>query len=177
MRTLVLDPPTAGLDPLLEGRRRSGLDRLDEIWEGVYHMVPAPSGPHATIESQLHRLLGPLAMAVGLTMSGQCNLGESEQNFRVPDSALHRNPPTGVWNPTAALVVEIVSPGDEAWEKLPFYATHNVDEVLIVDPQERSVSWLTLEDGKYRPVEHSGLIDLGAQALAEQLDWPAIDTA
>jgi len=40
-------------------------------------------------------------MAVGLTMSGQCNLGESEQNFRVPDSALHRNPPTGVWNPTA----------------------------------------------------------------------------
>jgi Uma2 family endonuclease len=176
MRTLVLDPPTAGLDPLLERRRHSGLDRLDEIWEGVYHMVPAPSGPHATIESQLHRLLGPLAMDVGLTMSGQCNLGESEQNFRVPDSALHRNPPTGVWNPTAALVVEIVSPGDETWEKLPFYATHNVDEALIVDPQERSVSWLALEDGEYLPVEHSGLIDLGAQALAERLDWPVIDT-
>src|SRR5271154_687340 len=59
MRTLVLDSPTDGLDELLERRRRSGLDRLDEVWEGVYHMVPAPSGPHATIESQLHRLLGP----------------------------------------------------------------------------------------------------------------------
>ena len=116
-------------------------------------------------------------MDAGLTMSGQCNLGESEQNFRVPDSALHRNPPTGIWNPTAALVIEIVSPGDETWEKLPFYATHDVDEVLIVDPQERSVSWLEFEDGEYRPVEHSGLLALGAQGLAEQLDWPTIDTA
>jgi Uma2 family endonuclease len=116
-------------------------------------------------------------MAVGLTMIGQSNLGDSEQDFRVPDGALHRSPPLGVWHPTAALVIEIVSPGDESWEKLPFYAAHNVDEVLIVDPQERSVSWLALEDGKYRPVEHSRLLELGAQGLAEQLDWPAIQPA
>ena len=110
-------------------------------------------------------------------MIGQSNLGESEHDFRVPDAALHRSPPSGVWHPTAALVVEIVSPGDESWEKLPFYAAHDVDEVLIVDPQERSVSWLALADGEYRPVEHSGLIDLGAHGLAEQLDWPAIQPA
>jgi hypothetical protein len=61
----------------------------------------------------------------------QFNLGNSEEDFRVPDG----------------------------------------------DPQERSVSWLALEDGEYRPVEHSGLIDLGAQGLAEQLDWPAIQPA
>jgi Uma2 family endonuclease len=140
-------------------------------------MVPAPSGPHASIESQLHRLLGPFATAVGLTMIGQSNVGESEHDFRVPDGALHRSPPRGVWNPTAALVIEIVSPGDESWEKLPFYASHEVDEVLIVDPQERSVSWLALADGEYRPVEHSGLLDLGAQGLSEQLDWPAIQPA
>jgi Uma2 family endonuclease len=177
MRTLVLDPPTAGLDPLLESRRRSGLDRLDEIWEGVYHMVPAPSGPHATIEAQVIRLLGPYADTAELTMTGQCNLGESEQDFRVPDGALHRSPPLGVWNPTAALVVEIVSPGDETWEKLPFYAAHDVDEVLVVDPQERSVSWLELEDGEYRPVQRSGLLDLAAQDLTERLDWPTTDAA
>jgi hypothetical protein len=174
MRTLVLDPPTAGLGDVLEGRRRSGLDRLDEIWEGVYHMVPAPSGSHASIESQLHQLLGPLATVAGLTMIGQSNLGESEHDFRVPDGALHRSPPAGVWLPTAALVIEIVSPGDESWEKLPFYAAHGVDEVLIVDPQERSVSWLALEHGEYRPVEHSGLLELGARGLAGRLDWPAI---
>ncbi|MGH2903723.1 MAG: Uma2 family endonuclease [Solirubrobacteraceae bacterium] len=171
MRTLVLDPSTADLGGVLENRRRSGLDRLDEIWEGVYHMVPAPSGPHAAIESQLHRLLGPPAIAAGLTMSGQCNIGESEHDFRVPDSALHRGRPTGVWNATAALVVEIVSPGDETWDKLPFYIAHDVDEVLIVDPQERTVNWLALREGDYERVQRGLLIDLGARELAEQIDW------
>jgi Uma2 family endonuclease len=74
-------------------------------------------------------------------------------------------------------VIEIVSPNDETWEKLPFYAAHDVDEVPIVDPQERSVDWLALEAGEYRPVERSGLLDLSAQGLAEQLDWPAIQPA
>jgi Uma2 family endonuclease len=36
--------------------------------------------------------------------------------------------------PTAALVVEIVSPGDESYKKLDFYAAQAVDEVVIVDP-------------------------------------------
>ncbi len=172
MRALVVDPPTAGLQELLERRRRSGLDRLDEVWEGVYHMVPAPSGPHATIESQLHAILRPLAHRAGLTMIGQSNLGESEDDFRVPDSALHRSRPEGVWNPTAALVIEIASPGDESWEKLPFYAAHDVDEALIVDPATRSVHWLALREGEYHPIERSGLIDLSANELAGQIDWP-----
>ena len=175
MRTLVLDPPTAGLDPLLERRRRSGLDRFDEVWQGVLHMVPAPSGPHSSVEWQLAQILGPLTGGAGLHAGGQFNLGEDEHDFRVPDGGLHRAPPLATWFPTAALVVEIVSPGDESWEKLPFYAAHHVDEVLIVDPQERSVSWLGLKDGEYRPIERSGLIELGARELGEHLDWPAGD--
>jgi Uma2 family endonuclease len=175
MRALVLDPPTAGLEPLLERRRRAGLDRNDEVWEGVLHMVPAPSGPHSSIEWQLAQLLRPLAEQVGLHACGQFNLGEGENDFRVPDGGLHRTPPLATWYSTAALVLEIVSPNDESWEKLPFYAAHEVDEVLIVDPLERKVSWLGLQRGEYRPIERSGLIDLGAQELAEQLDWPPLD--
>ncbi len=175
MRALVLDPPTAGLDALLERRRRSGLDRLDEVWDGVLHMVPAPSGPHSLVEWQLARLLGPLAEQAGLHAGGQFNLGEGEDDFRIPDGGLHRAPPLVTWYPTAALVIEIVSPGDESWEKLPFYAAHSVDEVLIVDPQERSVSWLALTGGKYRSIEHSGLIELGPRELTDRLDWPATD--
>jgi Uma2 family endonuclease len=172
MRALVLDPPTAGLEELLERRRRSGLDRLDEVWEGVLHMVPAPTHEHGDLESQLHRILGPLAQRVGLTMVGQSNLGEGEHDFRVPDSALHRPGASGAWHPTAPLVVEIVSPGDESWEKLPFYAAHEVEEVLILDPAKRNVDWLGLRGREYRPIERSGLIDLGASELAERIDWP-----
>jgi hypothetical protein len=41
-RAVVLDPPSAGLEELVERRRRSGLDRFDEVWQGVLHIVPAP---------------------------------------------------------------------------------------------------------------------------------------
>ena len=173
MRTLILEPSTVGLDELLERRRRSGLDRLDEVWQGVRHVVPAPSGEHAEITQQLAELLGGPARAAGLVPAmGEFNLGESEHDYRVPDGGVHRVRPRGVWLPTAALVVEIVSPGDESWEKLPFYARHLVDEVLIVDPPERSVQWLALLDGDYRQVERSRLLDLGAGELVERIDWP-----
>jgi Uma2 family endonuclease len=104
------------------------------------------------------------------------NLGDSEQDFRVPDGALHRPGATGTWLPTAALVVEIASPGDESWEKLPFYAAHNVDEVLIVDLEKRKVHWLELTDGEYRSISRSGLVELGSDELSEQLDWPQVET-
>jgi Uma2 family endonuclease len=175
MRALVLDPSSAGLERILERRRRSGLDRMDEIWEGVLHMVPAPSHAHASIESQLHGIVGPLARQAGLTMIGQSNLGEGEHDFRVPDCSLHRPGAYGVWHSTAALVVEVVSPNDESWEKLPFYAAHDVDEVLIVDPQQQTVSWLALEDERYSPIERSGLVELGAEELSRLIDWPAVE--
>jgi Uma2 family endonuclease len=173
MRTVVLDPPTSGFEELLERRRRSGLDRFDEVWEGVLHMVPAPIGEHADISQQLAEQLGPRARAAGLWATmGEFNLGDSEDDFRVPDGGLHRERLRGVWHHTAALVVEIASPNDESWQKLPFYAAHGVEEVLIVDPAKRSVHWLGLRDGEYEPIERSALIDLGPDELAAQIDWP-----
>lgn len=175
MRTVVLDPPTSGFEEMLERRRRSGLDRFDEMWEGVLHMVPAPGHAHASVEAKLFRIIGPAADDAGLEAIGQSNLGEDEHDYRVPDGALHRPGEYGTWHPTAALVLEIVSPGDESWEKLPFYAAHDVDEVLIVDPKQRSVDWLALHGGEYHPIERSRLIDLGPSELSERLDWPARD--
>jgi Uma2 family endonuclease len=173
MATVVLDPYAYELDALKERRRVSGLDRLDEVWDGVLHMVPAPSFGHASIGQQLAEILGPLARAAELVPTMQeFNLGDSEADFRVPDGGLHRPGAEGVWLPTAALVVEIVSPGDETWQKLPFYAAHDVDEVLIVDPQERAIHWLGLTGGDYRPIERSGLIDLATTELAQRIDWP-----
>jgi Uma2 family endonuclease len=173
MTTVVLGTPPPELEALIERRRNAGVDRLDEVWQGVRHMVPGPSFEHARISQQLAVLLGPLAAAAGLlpTMSA-FNLGGSEQDFRVPDGGLHRPGAAGVWLPTAAVVVEILSPDDESRQKLPFYAKHHVDEVVLVDPAERAATWLALRDGDYERVRRSGLIELGPTELAQRLDWP-----
>lgn len=110
-------------------------------------MVPAPSGERAYIAQQLAVILdGPARAASLVPAMGEFNLGESEHDYRVPDGGLHRSIPRGVWQSTAAIVVETISPGDESWDKLPFYAAHEVDEVLIVDPGGCAVHWLGPSD-------------------------------
>jgi hypothetical protein len=173
MATMVLDPYAYELDALKERRRISGLDRLDEVWEGVLYMVIPPSYGHARLAQQLAVTLDGPAREAGLEAAmGEFNLGDSIDDFRVPDGGLHRPGTEGAWLHTAALVVEIISPGDETWQKLPFYAAHEVDEVLILDPEEHVVHWLGLSDGEYHPIERSALIALGPKQLAERIDWP-----
>ena len=170
--TFVRDPQPAEFEELLERRRRLGQNRFDEVWEGVLHMNPAPSGRHGRIEAQLLAMLHGPAAAAGLTVLGQFNLGDNEHDYRVPDGGLHRDFADRVFYPTAVLVIEIVSPGDESWEKLDFYAAHRVEELLMVDPQERTVSWLGLEAREYKHLKRSRLIELGANELAERIGWP-----
>jgi Uma2 family endonuclease len=173
MPTLVLDPAPHEFEALLERRRRSGLRRLDEMWDGVLHMIPALGLEHARITQQLAVLLDSPARQAGLLPAmHEFNLGESDHDFRVPDGGLHRPGASGVWLSTAALVVEILSPDDETYEKLPFYAAHQVEEVLIVDPERRRVEWLALAGDRYQPVPRSSLIELGTRELEQSLDWP-----
>ncbi len=172
MRTLLPDLPPAELQALLERRNRLGQDRRDEVWEGVLHMVPAPSGEHSVLGAQVKSLLRVPAAAAGLIVTDDFNVGEGKNDFRIPDGGLHRSQPRGVWIATAALVLEILSPDDETWQKLPFYAAHHIDEALIVDPDTRQVHWLGLAADDYEPIEHSNLIDLGPTELAQRIDWP-----
>ena len=172
MPTLVIDPAPVEFSALLARRRRLGLDRGDELWDGVLHVNPGPHGRHHRLQQQLAELLAAPARAAGLVPAiGDFNLGD-ERDYRVPDGGLHRPGPDEMYYATAALVVEIVSPGDETWQKLPFYAAHCVDELLIVDPREPAVYWLGLRGEGYEPIERSGLIELGALDLAERIEWP-----
>ncbi len=82
--------------------------------------VPAPGHAHASVAQQLAELLGPAARAAGLEATmHEFKLGKNECDFRAPDGGLHRPGTAAMWHPTAALVVETVSPGDESWQKLP----------------------------------------------------------
>jgi Uma2 family endonuclease len=173
MPTVILDPLPLEIDELLVRRQELGLDTADEMWKGVLHENPAPRGRHGEILQQLAELFGPLARAAGLVPAmADFNLG-AQGDYRVPDGGLHHpeEADNRLYYPTAALVVEIVSPYDESWAKLPFYAAHYVDEVLIVDPQKREIHWLALRGDGYEPVERSGLIDFGAAELAERIVW------
>lgn len=170
VRTVVLGPPPPELAALIERRRQSGLDRYDEVWDGDYHMAPMAHFSHGHLQAQLISLLLPSAEKAGLIVTGPFNLGAPD-DFRIPDAGLHRSP-SAVWVPTAAMVVEIESSDDETWEKLPFYAAHQVDEVLVVSGDRRSVTWLVLRDSCYVEAPASGILGRESQALDSRINWP-----
>lgn len=170
-RTLILDPLPAEIEALIERRRALGQDRHDEVWEGVYHMTPGPNNAHGFVEDELTVALQPYARAAGLFSSGQFNLGEPD-DYRVPDGGYHQERVSGVRVPTAAIVVEIVSSGDETYEKFGFYAAHEVDELLVADPGARTVLMWKLTEGKYQTTGSSALLNVSAAALTAAIDWP-----
>jgi hypothetical protein len=170
VKTVVLGSRPPELEALIEKRRRLGQDSFDEIWQGDYHMVPAPSGRHSRLEMDLARLLWPSADAAGLIQTGPFNIGVAD-DCRIPDQGYHRVRSDDVWFATAAVVVEIRSAGDETYEKFDFYARHDVDEIVVVEPDDERVLWFVLRDGAYIEVERSEVLGVTTAEVESQLDW------
>ena len=160
---------TVELEELIARRRALGQDGMDEMWEGEYHVAPYAHSHHGVIEHALAVLLHPHARRAGLTGSGPFNLG-GPQNYRVPDGAYHRVSPDGVYIASAPVVVEIVSPGDETFEKFGFYAAHGVVEVIVALPDVREVRCYDPSTGEHFPV--SAVLGVDLQELSAELDWP-----
>ena len=124
MRTVVLDPVPPEVQALIERRRATGADLYDELWEGVYHLVPGPHTRHANVQGQLLAQLHGPARRAGLSVFGPFNLGEPG-DFRVPDGGLGQGSIDEVYAPTTVVVIEVLSPGDETYAKFSFYHGHN----------------------------------------------------
>jgi hypothetical protein len=101
----------------LERRRALGLDKFDEVWNGVYWVAPHADSDHGLLDDRVAILLHPWAKRAGLLGSGGFNLGTPD-DYRVPDRGFHRSRPGSAYVETAPVVVEIVSPGDETFTKL-----------------------------------------------------------
>lgn len=171
MKTVVLGPPPVELTEFLQRRHARGQDLFDEVWEGAYHVAPAPHSAHGIVDDELAVLLRPAADATGLVGSGPFNLGEPG-DYRVPDRGYHRGTPNQVFVDTAAVVVEVLSPDDETFAKFDFYARHGVEELLVADPQSRTVRCWRPGAGGYRETGRSELLGVNAAELAARIRWP-----
>ncbi len=161
------------LDDWLAQRRALGQDGRDEVWEGVLHVAPYEHARNGDLAMQLVLLLREAAAAGGLRAGGSFNLGDGPLDYRIPDLGYHRTGERRLYMPTAALVVEVLSPDDESYAKLDFYAAHEVDEVWVLDPLERTAQMLVRHGGSYERAEVSVLLGWSAAEVVAGLDWPA----
>jgi Uma2 family endonuclease len=148
VRALFVDTPPG----FLEERRRLGHDTRDEMWEGVLHMVPPPRSRHQRLEARLAAVLVPLAETRGWEVMTQAGLYRpgAENDWRVPDLVIARRDhisERGV-ECRAEVVVEIRSPNDETYDKLPFYADVECQEVLVIDPATWRIELFVLRGGR-----------------------------
>ena len=172
MTTIIRGPRPPEVEAWLERRRRAGLDRFDEVWEGRYVVAPDPHGNHGRTQLGVAALLLDGARRRGLNAMATFNLGRAD-DFRVPDAGLTTETP-GVWHDTAELVVEILSPDDGTFDKLDFYRAHGVRELLVLDWRTRQVRVLDLHAGDAdRP--DSAVLGLTVPQVVDAVDWPPLD--
>lgn len=128
-------------------RQRLGQDRLDEVWEGVYVVVPAPAFRHLEAQARALEVLRGWARTwvQSLTALQDPNIGEPD-DFREPDVAVVPVPsdPSTVFLPTAILVVEILSPHERSMAKVDFYRARGVEHYIEIDLDARLMRELQL---------------------------------
>lgn len=146
----------------LAERRRRGLDRWDEMWESVLHMAPAPTYEHQRIAAKLLLFLAPLLerRRRGTIVPGISVFHESsaEEDYRIPDLTFVADghdkllAPDGVRGGGPDAVIEVRSPNDETYEKLPFFATLGVREVIVISRDTRAPEVFHLAGPQYLAV-------------------------
>jgi Uma2 family endonuclease len=144
---------------LLDSRRRNGADRWDEMWDGVLHMVPTPSGDHQGLAMDLLQVLLPLAHRAGLVPRFETGLFRpgTDMDYRIPDQtyALPEQLTARAIDGGAPFIVEIRSPDDETYDKLPFYRDIGVGELLVIDPPSRRVELFVNGGGRWSRARRS----------------------
>lgn len=163
---LMLDAPQAMLDE----RRRLGLDGRDEMWDGVLHVVPPPSGAHQGLSSEFFIVVGPLAKRRGVVPRMETGLFRNAEDYRVPDQLYCRPEHLSERGAESAdVVVEVRSVGDETYRKLEFYAGIGVREVIVLHPQDRTAELFRAVAGELRPVSRDGAGALESDVLGIRL--------
>ncbi|MCO6457817.1 MAG: Uma2 family endonuclease [Pirellulaceae bacterium] len=178
MPTLILD---AELELSLRAERSaSGADQRDEVWEGVYVMVPLADDERQELVTRFTAIFqealgwpGLAQVRAGVNVSDRSD--DWQQNYRIPDVAVFL--PSGAavnrgsyWQGGPDFAVEIVSSQDRTRDKLEFYSRVRVGELLVVDRQPWRLELCRLESGRWQLAESSALGD-GQSIASRQLPF------
>lgn len=120
-------------------------------------MVPSPGREHQRLERELLFILTEVVERAGLgIVLHDFNVADPVrklEDFRVPDiSVVLSGGGAEVLDAYIAggpdLVVEVLSPGDETYEKLPWYAAQGVRELLLVHRDTKDLALYRLQNGE-----------------------------
>jgi Uma2 family endonuclease len=143
---------------IVEWRKQTGNDRHDEMWQGVLHIPPVPNREHQAFEWALETWLHyNWACPAGNRVYHSINVasvGGWPRNYRIPDLVLLTPDRFSIdkneyFEGAPSVVAEIHSPGDEAYEKMPFYAEIGVPEVWVIDRDTKRPELYLLQFGEY----------------------------
>jgi Uma2 family endonuclease len=156
-------------EELIAKRQAWGADGHDEVWEGVYFMSPLANNEHQRI---VFRFAYVLESAIGDRQIGNVYPGANlaansehwEEDYRVPDVLVFLKGTAAedhdtFWTGAADFIIEVTSPRDRTYEKIPFYSRIGVRELLIFNRQKWALELL----------RHNGseLQEAGSSALAQ----------
>lgn len=144
---LLLDP--AQIEELIRARQERGVDRYDEVWDGVYVMPPLANNPHQILVSRFNTILDHVIVMEGRgEVVPGANVSDRredwEHNYRCPDVLAVLKGGQAIDCGThffggPDFLVEIQSPGDDTELKIPFYSKIRVKELLIVHRDTRQL--------------------------------------
>ena len=122
-------------EKMLAERQRLGHDKWDEMWEGVLHMVPSASERHQSLKAELVVALRPAARRHGWKVTTDTGVFASDDDYRVPDLVVYAKEAASQRGVEGApeLVIEVRSPHDETYEKVPWYQARGAKAVLVID--------------------------------------------
>ncbi|MBX6313173.1 MAG: Uma2 family endonuclease [Isosphaeraceae bacterium] len=150
---------------LREERKRTGADRYDEVWDGVYVVMPLPNDEHQEIVGGLVSILHVVVGWPGLgDVRPGVNVSDRDddwtQNYRCSDVVVFLQGTAAItrgayWLGGPDFTIEVLSKDDRTREKLPFYARVGVRELLLIDRDPWALELYRLQEEQLRPAGRS----------------------
>lgn len=178
----------------LKRRHVEGLDTYDEVWDGVTVIMPQPNDNHQDFVGSITGILkfiydwkSPPFIRPGVNVSDRDF--HWMENYRCPDVVVYHGNTKAVnhntfWKGGPDFLIEVVSEDDQCRDKLPFYASVDTGEVLIIDRDPWQLELYRLNGRKMVEVGRSTLPDSNILAcstipvtfrLVEGTDRPRIE--